>query len=190
MLGAGFGLRGENRVQEVLAKASELAIPHELHFLGHLQENKVNQLLSPEASVSCLESLDSSTLARRLQARLEALDRTLEVFLQVNVSGEASKSGVTPDEAPGLFAEVTECDRLRVRGLMTIGLNSADQTLVAAGFRRLAQLRDELRDRAATAADGLTELSMGMSGDFETAVACGSTLVRVGSAIFGSRPGR
>ena len=187
VLADGFTTRGENRVQEIIAKQADLAESagrNELHMLGHLQQNKVNQLLTTD--VSCLQSLDSAGLAQRLQTRLTELDRTLEVYLQVNVSGEDTKSGVTVHEAPALLSAVAECDRLVVRGLMTIGLNSPDQELVGAGFRRLAELAERLRADHPTT--DLTMLSMGMSGDFEAAIAAGSTLVRVGSAIFGARP--
>ena len=185
-LRAGYTLIGENRVQEVVTKAAELAsIPHQTHFIGHLQANKINQLLE---HVSCLETLDSADLARRLDTRLDARDRRLDVLIQVNVSGEPTKSGVSPDRTLELLASTAEFDRLTVRGFMTVGLNSCDRSAVRAGYRMLAQLRDSAINDRVPGAENATELSMGMSGDFADAVAEGATIVRLGSAVFGPRP--
>ncbi len=181
-LTAGYTLIGENRVQEVVAKAAELAVvPHETHFIGHLQANKINQLLD---HIQCLETLDSPELARKLDARLAVRDRRLDVLLQVNVSGEESKSGVHPDAVGDLLAAAACCPRLIVRGFMTIGLNSEDRSAVRAGYRLLKQIQLA----ALAAAPCATELSMGMSGDFAEAIAEGATVVRLGSAVFGPRP--
>ena len=185
VLRAGYSLLGENRVQEVVAKAAELAaFPHEMHFIGHLQANKINQLLD---HINCLQTLDSTELAGRLDSRLESRDRQLDVLIQVNVSGEASKSGVTPDRALELVAEVARFSRLTVRGFMTIGLNSPDTSAVRAGYRQLAELRDSAVAQRVPGAENATELSMGMSGDFAAAIAEGATMVRLGSAVFGQR---
>ena len=185
VLRAGYSLIGENRVQEVVAKADELAaFPHEMHFIGHLQANKVNQVLD---HINCLQSLDSADLAARLDSRLEARDRQLDVLIQVNVSGEVSKSGVAPDRALDLVAEVARFPRLTVRGFMTIGLNSPDTSAVRAGYRRLAELRASAIAQRVPGAGNATELSMGMSGDFAVAIAEGATMVRLGSAVFGRR---
>lgn len=183
---AGGTLIGENRVQEVLAKAGELAdVPHETHFIGHLQSNKVNQLLP---HISCLQTLDSAALADRLQARLEGLDRRLDVLVQVNVSGEATKSGVPPERVAALVAAVDRCPRLTLRGFMTIGLNSPDRSAVRRGYAILAGIRSRAGTEGWPGAADATELSMGMSGDYADAVAEGATIVRLGSAIFGPRP--
>lgn len=185
-LRAGFTLIGENRVQEVVGKAAELAsIPHETHFIGHLQANKINQLLD---HISCLETLDSAELAQKLDQRLDARDRSLDVLVQVNVSGEQSKSGVPPEATLDLLAAVAACPRLTVRGYMTIGLNSEDLGAVRAGYRLLAELRDSAIADGVPGAAAATELSMGMSGDFAAAIAEGATIVRLGSAVFGQRP--
>ncbi|GAA2020336.1 YggS family pyridoxal phosphate-dependent enzyme [Nakamurella flavida] len=177
---AGHRLFGENRVQEAVAKAPGLAdVEHEMHFIGHLQGNKVNQLLPV---ISCLQTLDSLALARRLDARLELLERDLDVMVQVNVSGEDSKAGVPPEAAAELIAQVADLPRLRLRGLMTIGLNSPDRGAVRAGYRTLAELAAPLD------VGGPVVLSMGMSGDFADAIAEGATMVRLGSAVFGARP--
>ena len=181
----GGTLIGENRVQEVLAKADALApVPHETHFIGHLQSNKVNQVL---AHISCLQTLDSAALADRLQARLAVLGRGLDVLIQVNVSGEASKSGVPPAEVAGLVAAVARHSRLTLRGFMTIGLNSPDRAEVRRGYAELAAIRDRAVGAGWPGADAATELSMGMSGDYPDAVAEGATIVRLGSAVFGPR---
>lgn len=184
-LAAGYTLIGENRVQEVSAKAGELAaVPHRLHFIGHLQANKINQLID---HLDCLQTLDSVELARRLNDRLERRERDLDVLIQVNVSGEDSKSGVPPELALELLAQLAAFPRLTVRGFMTIGLNSTDLGAVRAGYRALAGLRETAQRQRVPAADRATELSMGMSGDFAAAIAEGATIVRLGSAVFGQR---
>ena len=183
---AGATLIGENRVQEVVAKAEELSpYPHETHFIGHLQANKINQLID---HISCLETLDSADLAGKLAARLEARGIRLDVLIQVNVSGEPAKSGVSPEHALDLLASVAAFPRLTVRGFMTVGLNSPDSAAVRAGYRTLAALRDTAISDGVPGAKNATELSMGMSGDFADAIAEGATIVRLGSAVFGERP--
>lgn len=182
---AGGTLIGENRVQEVLAKADALAdVPHETHFIGHLQSNKVNQLLP---HIRCLQTLDSAALATRLQGRLEVLERELDVLVQVNVSGEASKSGAAPDEVGDLVAAVADSPRLTLRGFMTIGLNSPDRAAVRRGYAELARIRDQAVRDGWPGAAAATELSMGMSGDYADAIAEGATIVRLGSVVFGPR---
>lgn len=184
---AGATLLGENRVQEVLAKAPDLPDGVELHLIGHLQSNKVNAALR---WVSCVESVDSLDLAHRLSARCEATDRELDVMVQVNVSGEVSKFGVAPEDALTLAAQVASLPRLRLTGLMTIGARSPDDGVVRAGFARLRGLRDELVESGAPGTAGAHELSMGMTGDAALAVAEGATIVRLGTAVFGERPPR
>ena len=182
----GFTLIGENRVQELTDKYDALsAIPHATHFIGHLQANKINQVIG---RVDCLESLDSIELARKLDARLAARGLGLDVLVQVNVSAEESKSGVAPEQALDLFAAVASLPRLILRGFMTIGLNSPDRGAVRAGYRALAQLRESAVSSGLPGAELATELSMGMSGDFGDAIAEGATIVRIGSAVFGRRP--
>lgn len=178
-------LLGENRVQELVAKGPELAdLTPELHLIGPLQSNKVNHALR---WASCVESVDSLDLARRLSERCVATDRELEVLVQVNVSGEPTKRGAAPEEALGLAQDVSRLPALRLRGFMTIGANSGDAAVVRAGYARLRALRDELTASGAPGTAGAGELSMGMSGDLELAVAEGATIVRVGTAVFGSR---
>lgn len=188
---AGAGLLGENRVQELVRHAAAVAdLPGpaapEVHLIGRLQSNKVNALLpAGRPLVGCVQSVDSPGLAIRLDRRCAALGRHLDVMVQVNVSGEATKAGVAPVDAPALAGHVAALGWLRLVGFMTIGLNSPDADRVRAGYARLRRVRD------AVAADlpGARELSMGMSGDLELAVAEGATVVRVGTAVFGARPG-
>ncbi|MBE7161766.1 MAG: YggS family pyridoxal phosphate-dependent enzyme [Williamsia herbipolensis] len=179
VLREGTQLIGENRVQEITDKAPALgSVPHTLHLIGNLQRNKVNQVLP---HVDCIQTIDTPALAARIDDRLGVTDpgRELDVMVQVNVSGEESKSGVAPEQAAALVKRIGALPRLHLVGLMTIGLNSPDVAAVRAGYARLRALRDELVPGG--------ELSMGMSGDLEAAVAEGATIVRVGSAVFGRR---
>ena len=186
VLSAGYTLIGENRAQEVVAKTDDLAaIPHEVHFIGHLQRNKINQVLP---LVGCVQTVDSADLGARLDRRSSAIGRTLDVLVQVNVSGEPTKSGAPLYEVPRLLADLAGCSALRVRGYMTIGLNSPDRSAVRAGYRALTEFRDDAQRRGLPGAADAVELSMGMSGDFEDAITEGATMVRVGSAVFGRRP--
>jgi pyridoxal phosphate enzyme (YggS family) len=183
-------LVGENRVQELVAKAPDLAAlvaagRLEVHMIGHLQRNKANQLL---ATASCLQTVDSLDLARALSVRCERDGRELAVMVQVNVSGEASKSGVEPADAAALAADVAALPGLRLTGFMTIGARAEDDAVVRAGFARLRQVRDAVLASGAPGTGEARELSMGMTGDLELAVAEGATVVRVGTAVFGQRP--
>mgnify|MGYP003558124142 FL=1 len=181
---AGEKLVAENRVQEVGPKFEALEdLDYERHFIGNLQSNKINALLP---YVSCIESLDRLSLARKLDRKLEAEGRSIEVLVQVNTSGEESKFGLEPAEVGGFMEDVSGMETLRVRGLMTIGLNTEDPEMARASLRRLRELRDEVRQMNLDSIE-MAELSMGMSGDLEVAIEEGSTIIRVGSAIFGSR---
>jgi pyridoxal phosphate enzyme (YggS family) len=186
-LAAGARLLGHNRAQELTATAPALAtLPHEVHFIGHLQSNKVGAVLP---WVTCVESVDGLALARRLDRAAAAAARTLDVLVQVNTSGEATKYGIAPAAAPDLAAAVGELAHLRLCGFMTIGALSPDRGVVRRSFTDLAAVREVVRASGAPGTGGARELSMGMSGDLEDAVAAGSTIVRVGSAVFGPRPG-
>ena len=181
---AGEKLVAENRAQEGRPKFEALEdLDYERHFIGNLQSNKINALLP---YVSCIESLDRLSLARKLNRKLEAEGTSIEVLVQVNTSGEESKFGLEPAEVAGFMKEVSGLETLKVRGLMTIGLNTEDPELARASLRRLRELRDEVRQMNLGSIE-MTELSMGMSGDLEVAIEEGSTIIRVGSAIFGSR---
>jgi pyridoxal phosphate enzyme (YggS family) len=182
---AGGTLLGENRVQELVAKAPELVdLAPTWHVIGPLQSNKVNAAL---AWADAVDSVDSLELAERLSRRCEVLDRGLDVMVQVNVSGEATKSGARPADALALATAVAALPRLHLAGLMTIGERSADDDVVRSGFARLRALRDEVLASRAPGTSDAHDLSMGMSGDLELAIAEGSTMVRIGSAVFGER---
>jgi pyridoxal phosphate enzyme (YggS family) len=179
-------LLGENRVQELAAKGPELAdLAPELHLIGPLQSNKVNAALR---WATCVQSVDSPALADRLARRCADVDRTLDVLVQVNVSGEPTKHGTAPEDAWTVVRAVAAHDRLRLRGFMTIGANTTDEPTVRAGYALLRDLRDEVVGSGEPGTAGAAELSMGMSGDLEAAVAEGATIVRVGTAVFGARP--
>jgi len=178
---------GENYVQELCEKAPALPADIRWHFIGHLQSNKVAALVKSVPNLAFVETVDSERLARKLNGAVEAQGRPpLNVLVQVNTSGEESKSGVEPG-APAVELSrfiVTECAHLRLRGLMTIGM--PDYTSRPENFQCLQQCRREVA--AAIGVDEADlELSMGMSGDFEAATEMGSTNVRVGSTIFGAR---
>ncbi|MCK0511806.1 YggS family pyridoxal phosphate-dependent enzyme [Aromatoleum buckelii] len=178
---AGQRLFGENYVREGVAKAAELhALQLEWHFIGPLQSNKTRPVAT---HFHWVHSVDRLKLAERLSEQRGDELPALNVCIQVNVGGEASKSGVAPDEVPALAAAVTKLPRLALRGLMCIPEAGGDEALLRARFATLRQLRDGLNDTGFA----LDTLSMGMSDDLELAIAEGATMVRVGTAIFGAR---
>ncbi len=178
---AGQRAFGENYVQEGAEKAAELAgLGLEWHFIGPLQSNKTRQVAE---AFAWMHSVDRLKIAERLSAQRPAAFPPLQVCIQVNVSGEASKSGCAPDQAAALAGAVAGLPGLRLRGLMAIPEPTDDTRLQR---RRFALLR-ELRDRLNAGGLGLDTLSMGMSDDLEAAIMEGSTMVRVGTAIFGQR---
>jgi pyridoxal phosphate enzyme (YggS family) len=176
---------GENKAQEAFAKADELAGVPGLDWvmIGHLQSNKAKLVARFAAE---FQALDTLSLAAELDRRLHAEGRRLDVLIQVNSSGEASKSGRPPEDVVGFARALVPFDALRVRGLMTLALPSSDLALVGACFDRVVDTQRRLRD-AAVDGQSYDELSMGMSGDFELAIAHGATEVRIGTAIFGAR---
>ncbi|MCS6997436.1 MAG: YggS family pyridoxal phosphate-dependent enzyme [Casimicrobiaceae bacterium] len=175
---------GENYVQEALAKQAALSDLHiEWHLIGPLQSNKTR--LAAE-HFAWIHSLDRLSIAERLARQRPASLPPLNVCVQINVSGEASKSGVSVEEAPQLIAAVANLPRLALRGLMTIPAPGRDPEALRTQFARVAELFDTIRNGHPGLRDWDT-LSMGMSDDLEIAIACGSTLVRVGTAIFGPR---
>ncbi|MCK6212029.1 YggS family pyridoxal phosphate enzyme [Georgenia sp. EYE_87] len=218
-LDAGADLLGHNRAQELLATGPALAeagVPaHEMHFIGHLQSNKVGQVLR---WATCVQTVDTLRLAERLDAavarrraaggdgaaapggpdhygaaapegpRAPGGTAPLDVMVQVNTSGETTKAGVEPARATELATAVAALPHLRLRGFMTIGANSPDGDVVRASYEALAAVRDRVLATGAPGTGTARELSMGMSGDLELAVAAGATMVRVGTAVFGARP--
>lgn len=184
-LQAGHTLIAENRIQELKEKHADLqSWPHTNHFIGHLQTNKVKDILKYD--VACLQSLDRIALAQKLHERLFAAKKTLDVLIQVNTSGEASKFGIAPEEALTLTKQVAALPTLKIKGLMTIGIFSADTEKVRSCFRLLHSIKNEIA-AAQIPEVSMQELSMGMSGDLEVAIEEGATIIRVGTAIFGKR---
>lgn len=181
-LETGETLIGENKVQELKEKFEALkVIPHQTHFIGHLQTNKDKEVTK---YADCIQSVDRLELAEKLQKRLEFEDRTIDVFIQVNTSYEESKFGVSPENALIFAQQVKQLDRLNIKGLMTIGLFSAETEKVRKCFQLLKNIQIRMLDKDLPVYD----LSMGMSNDLETAIEEGSTIIRIGTAIFGKRP--
>lgn len=176
---------GENKVQEAVAKSSELAHLDGIRWslIGHLQKNKAKFVTEFASEFQALDSLD---LAKNLDRRFEAAGRVLPVLIQVNSSGEQTKFGLAPDEVEEFARELSAMSSLQVKGLMTLATNSADEDEVSACFTRMVELQTRLRDDD-RAAGGYNELSMGMSGDFELAIRHGATCVRIGQDLFGAR---
>lgn len=177
---------GENKVQELVGKMDALGSgspehPIRWHLIGHLQRNKAREVAG---RIDLFHALDSERLGRELQKRLEAADARLDCLIQVNVSGEASKFGVEPEDLDALVDALQSHDRLRLKGLMTLASPADDPEEVRPELARLRSLAEGIGDRLAT---DQPLLSMGMSGDFEVAIEEGATHVRIGSAIFGSR---
>lgn len=184
-LAAGQTLIAENKVQELKEKYEALKdVPHTNHFIGHLQTNKIKDILRYE--VSCIQSLDRLDLAEKLHQRLQFENKRVEVLIQVNTSNEASKFGVHPDEALELVKQVAQFNTIQIKGLMTIGLFSAEAEKVRQCFRLLKSIQQQISDLQLPNVE-MKELSMGMSGDLEIAIAEGATIVRIGTAIFGQR---
>lgn len=181
----GQELIAENKVQELKEKYEDLKdIPHENHFIGHLQTNKIKDILKYD--VTCVQSLDRLELAEKLHQRLLTENRTMDVLIQVNTSNEESKFGVDPDQAIELTRKISNYSTLKIKGLMTIGLFSAEADKVRACFKILKNLQQDIITENIPNVE-MKELSMGMSGDLETAIEEGATIVRVGTAVFGAR---
>lgn len=167
---------GENKVQDLKIKADLLdELPLEWHFIGTLQKNKINQLLSIRPHM--IHSIDTLELAHALQERLLRENQTLRALVQVNSAYEESKSGFTPEDFLERYAQITsECPNLHLQGIMSIGAHTADVKIVQKSFETTRALFEKLPNA--------TTCSMGMSSDFELAIECGSNLVRLGSILF------
>jgi pyridoxal phosphate enzyme (YggS family) len=184
---AGLRLFGENRVQEFAGKTDALRDLRDAawHLIGHLQSNKAVKAAELFAAV---DSVDSLRLAQKLNASAQQLGKKLQVLIEINVGGEAAKSGVAPDsrELEELLLAAPELEQLEFRGLMTVPPFTKDTEEARPYFRKLREVRDQIASRR-LAQMSVNELSMGMSHDFEVAIEEGSTCVRVGTAIFGER---
>jgi pyridoxal phosphate enzyme (YggS family) len=182
-IGAGARLFGENYVQDAMKKIAAVNEPVEWHMIGHLQRNKVKQALE---LFSLIESLDSVSLARALD-RAAAIKGTIcRTFVEVNLGGEETKSGISQEDLPQLLEEVVKLSNLRVDGLMLIPPFREDPEEIRPFFRRLRELQMKLRGLNLPNVE-LHELSMGMTHDYQVAVEEGATIVRIGTGIFGPR---
>ncbi len=174
----GIGQRafGENRVQDLVAKQATLEeLPLEWHYIGNLQRNKLNALI--KADPFLFQSLDSKELANALQRRLHDNEKTMDCLLQINSAKEESKSGVLPEDAIELFTYIHEhCPNINLKGVMSIGAHTDDQALIKESFETTFKIYEQL--------DNVSICSMGMSGDFELAIECGSNMIRLGSLMF------
>ncbi len=186
---AGQGLFGENYVQEARDKIEELAsLPVAWHFIGGLQSNKAKYVVK---LFDLIHSVDSIKLAVEIDKRARKTGKVQDILIQVDLAGEAQKSGASSDEVPELLEEARKMENVAVKGLMTMPPFFDDPEKARPFFRQLRELRDrlakEFREKSGTGNFFLEELSMGMTGDFEAAIEEGATLVRIGTAIFGSR---
>jgi pyridoxal phosphate enzyme (YggS family) len=181
---AGATIIGENYVQELKAKREALeGEPVRWHFIGHLQRNKVKDVVP---WVEMIQAVDSEPLAREIDRRAQSAGKVMDVLLEVNTTGEGSKFGVPPGDLLPLVAALSALTGVRLAGLMTIGPFLPDPEGSRPMFRQLRELRDQAAALAQANAP-MRHLSMGMTGDFEVAIEEGATLVRIGTAIFGSR---
>ena len=185
-IAAGVRICGENRVQEMAAHLDDDAYAGaRLHFIGHLQTNKVKQVVG---RVDLIESADSDRLLEAIDKRAGELEMIQDVLLEVNIAGEESKGGIPPEQLPALAQKAMELPHIRLRGLMCIPPVAAPGSSNRKFFAQTRQLFVDIRTKIADNESDIDCLSMGMSGDFEDAVEEGATLVRVGTALFGPRP--
>lgn len=172
---------GENKPQEVRDKF-EYVLPVRWHLIGHLQTNKVKYVIDRCAMI---HSVDSIKLMDEIERLAAAHDKDMDILIQVNISGEESKSGIAPQELESLLDHAADLSRTHIKGLMTIAPKQ-EYGDASVHFANMKKLFDEIKGKEYENVV-MEELSMGMSGDFEAAIACGATIVRVGSAIFGKR---
>jgi pyridoxal phosphate enzyme (YggS family) len=181
---AGVTILGENYVQEARDKFKALVQhPVSWHFIGHLQSNKAKYAVR---LFDLIHSVDSLKLARELDKQAAKLEKIQQILVQVNISGEDTKSGISADESPRLIEEISQLKNLAVKGLMTMPPYFYQPEKVQPFFAALRELRDQIKAQTLPGVS-LDELSMGMTGDFEVAIKEGATLVRIGTAIFGER---
>ena len=175
---AGQRAFGENKVQDLKQKMEELdELPIEWHFVGTLQKNKINNLI--DLNPTLIQSLDSLDLALELNKKLEAKNKKLSALLQINSAYEDTKSGVMPEVAVEVYKQILElCPNIILKGVMSIGAHVEDEKIIKESFKTTKRIFDEL------VPFGAKYCSMGMSSDFELAIACGSNMIRVGSTLF------
>jgi hypothetical protein len=181
---AGLADVGENKVQEFLVKAPGVKLPCRWHLVGHLQTNKVAKVIGRFALV---QSVDSFRLAEHLSRSGAAAGVTTDILLEVNTSGEESKFGLPPGGVTAMCGLIAGLPNLRIRGLMTVGPLVSDAGVVGAAFANLRRLKEEI-EAARIENVSMEHLSMGMTDDFEIAIAEGSTMIRLGRVLFGERP--
>ena len=180
----GITLIGENKVQELLSKKPYLKLDNvQAHLIGHLQTNKVKQIVG---EVSMIESVDSLKLANEISKRSVAAGITTDCLIEVNIGGEESKTGIPPEMLDELVSQISEMDGIRIKGLMTIPPICENDSELNKYFLKMHRIFIDIRDKKLDNTD-ITILSMGMSGDYEQAILNGSNHVRIGSAIFGPR---
>ena len=182
---AEYGVRdfGENKVQELCRKEESLGLPLNWHLIGHLQRNKVRQVLGK----ACLiHSVDSLRLAEEIEKEAAKREMEVQILLEVNIGAEESKSGVSPEEVLLLAEQISALPHVKIRGLMCVAPAAEDPEEVRPFFRRMRELAIRIRDKELPGVF-MEELSMGMTGDYQVAIEEGATLVRVGTAIFGAR---
>ncbi len=182
-IASGMTLVGENYVQEAADKKKQIAAAVEWHMIGHLQRNKAKRALEV---FDLIESVDNFTLAQALDREGARRGKTIRAFVEVNLAGEASKSGVAPHQTTGLFSALATLSHLRIEGLMTVPPYRENLEEVRPYFRRLYELRNQIIQLGLPNIE-LLELSMGMTHDFPVAIEEGATIVRIGTALFGPR---
>ncbi|MCD4651542.1 MAG: YggS family pyridoxal phosphate-dependent enzyme [Candidatus Cloacimonetes bacterium] len=181
-IAGGVEFIGENKVQEAERKIPELqGIYREFHFIGHIQSNKINKLLPLKPDL--IHSIDSVELATKINQRLPK-ERIQNILIQVNTSGETSKYGCEPEQTEAIIRQILLLEHINVCGLMTIGKITRDSEAIKENFALLRNLLEKINNTLGTT---MRELSMGMSSDFELAISEGATILRIGTAIMGSR---
>ena len=183
---AGQRIFGESHVQELDAKQKVLPTDIEWHFIGHLQTNKV-KYIAPY--VTLIHAVDTLKLLKEINKQAEKAGRAIDCLLQVHVAKEETKFGFLPDELREMLegSEWKELKNVRIRGLMCMATNTDDESLIHSEFHEVKELFDELKARHFQSGSTFSELSMGMSDDYKIAIEEGSTMIRVGSLIFGAR---
>ena len=178
MYHAGQRCFGENKIQDMSDKVHALAhLPLEWHFIGRLQTNKINQLIDLEPSL--MHSLSSLELAQEMDKRLHVKNKTMNVLLQINSAYEEQKAGVLPEEAIEVYEQIVlTCKHLQLKGVMSIGAHTEECAVIQKSFETTHKIFESLQNH------GAKYCSMGMSGDFEQAIACGSNMIRLGSILF------